>query len=81
MLLRGRDRNIVEICDNVNTNVIIYTLRCLGETSVLYANVYCICLPRVRRKSFMGIFIGENGCYCVSQKITAFMSENICMKK
>ena len=43
MLLRGRDKNIVEICDNLNKNVII--LHCFGETSVLNANI-----PRVRRK-------------------------------
>ena len=28
----------------------------------------------------MGIFTGENGCSFVLQEITAFMSENICMK-
>ena len=64
MLLRGRDRNIVEICDNVNTNVIIYTYHCFGEISVLYANrivyVFHVFVANLLTEVQRGIFIGQN---------------------
>ena len=40
-LLHGCDRNIAEVCDDVNTNVIIYT-HCIGLVNICCANIHCI---------------------------------------
>ena len=60
---------------SVTMDVIIYRLHRFGETSVTRIDtVYCI--PRVRRKSFNW---GAKRYFV--QKITAFISENVCVKK
>ena len=92
-VLRGRDRNIAEKYDNVNTiptqhllaQSYIWQLSLSLYTAVCWWNIWANRYSTVYEAYHLtgvqaGIFIGENDCYFVLQEITAFMSENVYMK-